>query len=43
MVTIVVEMGVHFLSNLSINLDGIQCAARTCSFVEAHAKFMLHK
>ena len=31
-------LGVHFLANLSIDLDEIQYVATTCWFVKAHAK-----
>ena len=31
--------GVHFLTNLIIDLDKIECVATTCSFDEAHAFF----
>ena len=34
---------VHFLTNVSINLNIIQYIATTFWFVEAHAKFFLHK
>ena len=46
MVTAVWEInnfGVQFLTNLDINLDEIQYVATACWFVEAHAKFILHK
>ena len=36
------NIGVNFLATLVIDLDKIQCAATTCCFVEAHAKFNLH-
>ena len=35
--------GIHFLANISIDLDGIQYIATTCWFVEAYARFILHK
>ena len=34
---------IHFLANLSIDVEGIQYVATTCWFVEAHSKFILHK
>ena len=37
------NLSIHFLANLCINLHRIQCVATTCLFVEAHAKFILHK
>ena len=37
------KFGVLFLSDLSIDLDEIQYVATACWFVEAGAKFILHK
>ena len=35
--------GVHFLVNLRVDLDEIPSVATIFWFVEAHAKFILHK
>ena len=37
------NFGVHFLTNFMVGLDENQFVATTCCFVEAHAKFILHK
>ena len=37
------NFGVYFLANLSIDLDEIRYVATTRWFVEAHAKFIVHK
>ena len=37
------NFGVHFLANFSVDLDEIRYVATTCQFVEAPAKFSLHK
>ena len=37
------NFGIHFLANLSIDLDKIHYVATTCWFVEAQTKFVLHK
>ena len=37
------NFGVHFLPNLSIYWDKIQCVATSCWFVEARAKLILCK
>ena len=37
------KIGVHFPRNFAVNLDEIQYVATTCWFIEAHAKFILHK
>ena len=37
------NFSVHFLTNLSVDLDEIQYVATTCWFVEAHATVILHK
>ena len=37
------NFGDHFLANLSIDLGGMEYATTPCSFVEAHAKFILGK
>ena len=45
-VTVVREIknfGIHFLTNLGLDLDESQCVATTCWFVEGHATFILHK
>ena len=34
---------IHFLADLSINLDEILYVATACWFVEAYAKFIFHK
>ena len=34
---------IHFYTNLSMDLDEIQCVATTYWFVEAPAKFIFHK
>ena len=46
MVTVVWQIknsGVHFIANRSIDLDKIQTDAKTCWFVEANAKSILHE
>ena len=37
------KFGAHFITNVSISLDEIQCVATTYWFVEAHAKVILDK
>ena len=37
------NFGVYFLSNFATEFDEIQYVAKTCWFVEAHAKYRLHK
>ena len=37
------NIGVHFLTNISFDFDEIYYVAPTCWFVEAHAKFIVHK
>ena len=45
-VTVVWEMknfSVHFLRNIAIDLDEIECVTTTCWSVKAHSKFILYK
>ena len=37
------ELGIHFLKKITVNLNEIQYAVITCWLVEAHAKFILYK